>query len=76
MLQSEIRMACFRNTPSRAFASCAVITAARPEGRQMLIVPVKGLSNDRSWWKPLGMPSGFRKTRDARLQAAQARRGD
>jgi alkylation response protein AidB-like acyl-CoA dehydrogenase len=33
----------------------AVITAARPEGRQMLIVPVKGLSTDRSWWKPLGM---------------------
>ena len=35
--------------------SCAVITAARPEGRQMLIVPVKDLSTDRSWWKPLGM---------------------
>jgi alkylation response protein AidB-like acyl-CoA dehydrogenase len=35
--------------------SCAVITAARPEGRQMLIVPVKDLSTDRTWWKPLGM---------------------
>jgi alkylation response protein AidB-like acyl-CoA dehydrogenase len=35
--------------------SHAVITAARPEGRQMLVVPVKGLSTDRSWWTPLGM---------------------
>ena len=35
--------------------SHAIITAARPEDRQMLIVPIKGLSIDRSWWKPLGM---------------------
>jgi hypothetical protein len=34
--------------------SHAVITVPR-EGRQMLIVPVKGLSIDRTWWKPLGM---------------------
>jgi alkylation response protein AidB-like acyl-CoA dehydrogenase len=46
---------------AKSFASGAdgltytVVTAARPEGRQMLIVPVKGLSTDRSWWKPLGM---------------------
>jgi alkylation response protein AidB-like acyl-CoA dehydrogenase len=33
----------------------AVITAAGPKGRQMLILPVKGLSTDRNWWKPLGM---------------------
>ncbi|HUN97802.1 MAG TPA: acyl-CoA dehydrogenase family protein [Bradyrhizobium sp.] len=33
----------------------AVITVARPEGRQMLIVPVKDLLADRAWWKPLGM---------------------
>jgi alkylation response protein AidB-like acyl-CoA dehydrogenase len=33
----------------------AVITVFSPAGRQMLIVPVKGLSVDRSWWKPLGM---------------------
>ena len=35
--------------------SYAVITAAGAEGRQMLIVPIKDLSIDRSWWKPLGM---------------------
>jgi alkylation response protein AidB-like acyl-CoA dehydrogenase len=35
--------------------SYAVVTAARTEGRQMLIVPVQGLSVDRDWWKPLGM---------------------
>jgi alkylation response protein AidB-like acyl-CoA dehydrogenase len=46
---------------AKSFASGAdglshvVVTAARPEGRQMLVVPVKGLSADRSWWTPLGM---------------------
>jgi alkylation response protein AidB-like acyl-CoA dehydrogenase len=35
--------------------SYAVVTAAGAEGRQMLIVPIKDLSVDRSWWKPLGM---------------------
>jgi alkylation response protein AidB-like acyl-CoA dehydrogenase len=35
--------------------SYAVVTAAQPEGRQMLIVPAQGLSVDRNWWKPLGM---------------------
>jgi alkylation response protein AidB-like acyl-CoA dehydrogenase len=33
----------------------AVITVPSPAGRQMLIIPVKELSVDRSWWKPLGM---------------------
>jgi alkylation response protein AidB-like acyl-CoA dehydrogenase len=33
----------------------AVITVAGPEGRQMLIVPVKDIVADRTWWKPLGM---------------------
>jgi alkylation response protein AidB-like acyl-CoA dehydrogenase len=35
--------------------SYAIVTADRPEGRQMLIVPVQGLSVDRDWWQPLGM---------------------
>ena len=35
--------------------SHAIVTAARPEDRQMLIVPMQGLSVDRGWWKPLGM---------------------
>ena len=35
--------------------SHAVITAARPEGRQMLGCAGKRLSTDRSWWTPLGM---------------------
>ena len=35
--------------------SQAIITTPRPEGRQMLIVPVKELFIDRNWWKPHGM---------------------
>jgi len=35
--------------------SHAVITAARPEGRQLLGCAGKRLSTDRSWWTPLGM---------------------
>lgn len=35
--------------------SHAVITAAAPEGRLMIVVPVAGLPVDRSWWHPLGM---------------------
>jgi alkylation response protein AidB-like acyl-CoA dehydrogenase len=35
--------------------SHAVITTPRPEGRQMIVVPVKELFTDRNWWKPQGM---------------------
>ena len=48
-------------TGAKSFASgadglrYAVITAPRPEGRQMLILPINDLFTDRSWWKPHGM---------------------
>lgn len=32
-----------------------LITAATSQGRQMVIVPVRDLPIDRSWWRPLGM---------------------
>jgi alkylation response protein AidB-like acyl-CoA dehydrogenase len=35
--------------------SHAIVTARTPEGRQMIVVPVKDLPVDRSWWRPLGM---------------------
>lgn len=33
----------------------ALITAAAPEGRQMVMVPIRDPVIDRSWWRPLGM---------------------
>lgn len=35
--------------------SHAIITASIAQGRLMIVVPVGGLSIDRSWWRPLGM---------------------
>jgi alkylation response protein AidB-like acyl-CoA dehydrogenase len=35
--------------------SYAIVTAGQSNGRQMIVVPVSGLSVDRSWWRPLGM---------------------
>lgn len=35
--------------------SHAVITAATPRGRQMVVVSVGGRPVDRNWWQPLGM---------------------
>lgn len=33
----------------------AIATASSPSGRRMIIVPVTGLTVDRTWWNPLGM---------------------
>lgn len=35
--------------------SHAIITITRDNGRQMLLVPLAGLSVDRTWWQPVGM---------------------
>lgn len=33
----------------------AVVTASAAKGRTMIVVPIKDLPVDRSWWRPLGM---------------------
>ena len=46
---------------SKNFASgvdglgAAIVTAAHPAGRQMVLVPLGSPQTDRNWWKPLGM---------------------
>jgi alkylation response protein AidB-like acyl-CoA dehydrogenase len=35
--------------------SHAIVTVTQPAGRLMILVPVSGLSIDRTWWRPLGM---------------------
>jgi alkylation response protein AidB-like acyl-CoA dehydrogenase len=35
--------------------SHAIVTVSQPLGRLMIVVPVEGLTVDRSWWRPLGM---------------------
>jgi alkylation response protein AidB-like acyl-CoA dehydrogenase len=61
MPDDALRLEGMRLQGKKSFASGAdglshaLVTATRPSGRLMLLIPVRGISVDRSWWNPLGM---------------------
>jgi alkylation response protein AidB-like acyl-CoA dehydrogenase len=61
LLEEPLSLAGQRLHGKKTFASGidglshAIVTVTQPLGRLMIVVPVKGLPVDRSWWRPLGM---------------------